>query len=126
VVFPAGAVAEDVQVSVRATSADRIAYSFAPHGLTFAAPVEVSQTLDPRAIAKAVPKDLVVTYLASGFADAAGAAYVPDEVLSVRIDAAARAAAFTIQHFSEYQLASGRSGSKGSSTNSDKDAPSVP
>ena len=126
VVFPAGAVAQDVQISVQATSAGRVAYSFAPHGLRFAVPVQVSQSLGQRVIASGAANRMVATYLASGFADAADAGFTPDEVLSVRIDAAAGAAAFTIQHFSEYQLASGRSSSKNSSSTSDKDAALVP
>ena len=112
--FPAGAVAEPVDVSVRVASSRRVAYEFEPHGLTFARPVLVEQALAGTAAATdpLLRRALVATYAAGGFGDRADGIVLADEVLSVRVDDDGRSASFSVTHFSGYQLASGRHGGK--------------
>jgi hypothetical protein len=110
VTFPAGAVTEPVDVTVRTASARRVAYEFEPHGLVFARPVLVEQLLSGTSAASdaALRRALVATYVATGFDDRADGAVDADEVLPVQLDARGRVASFEVLHFSGYQLASGR------------------
>jgi hypothetical protein len=110
VTFPAGAVTEPVDVTVRTASARRVAYEFEPHGLIFARPVLVEQVLSGTSAASdaGLRRALVATYVATGFDDRADGAVDADEVLPVRLDARGRVASFEVTHFSGYQLASGR------------------
>ena len=108
VVFPAGAVSAPVAITVRTASSGRVAYDFAPHGLTFAAPVRVEQSVAREAAAGRLPPDLVASYVAAGFTDSRDGVHTADEVSAVEVSGDAGIAAFTVSHFSGYQLASGR------------------
>jgi hypothetical protein len=108
VVFPAGAVSAPVAITVRTASSGRVAYDFAPHGLTFAAPVRVEQSVAREAAAGRLPPDLVASYVAAGFTDSRDGVHTADEVSAVEVSGDAGIAAFAVHHFSGYQLASGR------------------
>lgn len=117
--FPAGALANRTQITVRAHAGDRVAYTFEPHGLWFAAPVEVAQLLIfTSAYAEDdVLQELQGAYLPRGVADldASGVASVA-EVYPVRFRSFEQyrgrlvpaVATFQIGHFSGYMLASGK------------------
>jgi hypothetical protein len=117
--FPAGALANRTRITVRAHAGDHVAYTFEPHGLQFAAPVEVAQLLT---FTSAYGKDDVTgelqgAYLPHGIADldASGVATVA-EVYPVRFRSfepyngrfVPTLATFQIAHFSGYMLASGK------------------
>jgi len=108
VVFPAGAVSAPVAITVRTASSGRVAYDFAPHGMRFAAPVRVEQSVAREAAAGRLPPDLVASYVAAGFTDSRDGVHTADEVSAVEVSADAGIAAFAVSHFSGYQLASGR------------------
>jgi hypothetical protein len=115
--FPAGAVASRTSVTVRAHAGDRVAYTFEPHGLQFAVPVEVAQLLIFASgySEDDVMRDLQGAYLPHGIADldASGVAAV-NEAYPVRVRSfesynerfVPALATFQIGHFSGYMLAS--------------------
>lgn len=109
--FPAGAVAVPLDITIRSASSRWVAYEFEPHGLRFAKPVTVRQTLNGTRAATdvAVRRDLRATYVAAGFDESAGGLVLADEVVPVTVDELGRSVSFGIAHFSGYQLASGRS-----------------
>lgn len=106
---PQGALADTVTITVTALPGSALGYQFEPHGLRFAAPVEVTQSLvGLRRHELASGYDLVVGYFradtlavdgASGIARAA-------ELLPVRGDARGLLVRFDIRHFSGYTVAS--------------------
>jgi hypothetical protein len=124
--FPAGALATRTRITVTAHAGDHVAYTFEPHGLQFAVPVEVAQLLIfTSAYAKDdVMRELQGAYLARGIADldASGAAAVA-ELYPVRFRSFERynqrfvptLATFQIGHFSGYMLASGKKDSTSTS-----------
>lgn len=117
--FPAGALANRTRITVRAHAGDRVAYTFEPHGLQFAAPVEVAQLLIFTSAygEDDVMRELQGAYLPHGIADLdeSGVATVA-EVYPVRFRSfepynerfVPTLATFQIGHFSGYMLASGR------------------
>jgi hypothetical protein len=117
--FPAGALATRTRITVRAHAGEHVAYTFEPHGLQFARPVEVAQVLIfTSAYAEDdVMRELQGAYLSRGIADLdpSGVATV-SEVYPVRFRSFERyderfiptLATFQIGHFSGYMLASGR------------------
>jgi hypothetical protein len=111
VLFPAGAVAAPVAITVTALPGNMIAYSFGPHGLRFQQPVSLEQELGGTQAEKTL---LAQSHLEGGyFADnadldeATGTAMV-SEVFPVTVDVRARTVTFDIAHFSGYLLASGK------------------
>lgn len=117
--FPAGALSNRTRITVRAHAGDRVAYTFEPHGLQFAAPVEVAQLLIfTSAYAEDdAMRELQGAYLPHGITDldASGVASVA-EVYPVRFRSFEQyderfvpaLATFQIGHFSGYMLASGK------------------
>jgi hypothetical protein len=114
ITFPAGAVAEPVDVTVKIASTSRVAYEFEPHGLVFARAVIVEQALAGTSAAAdaLLRRNLVATYVAGRFDDRVDGIVVADELLPVRLDGERMVASFSIAHFSGYQLASGRHGGR--------------
>lgn len=117
--FPSGAVAQPTVITVTAYAGKYVAYGFAPHGITFASPVSVTQSLQgTNARYTLLQSPVVGGYLANGQSDIAanGVATItelrPVQLLFSIIDGLLGLdARFTINHFSGYILASGRSGS---------------
>jgi hypothetical protein len=73
VTFPAGAVSEPTEITVTAVSGYRVVYEFAPHGLKFNAPVQITQSLAPTRVRGATEDqldDLLGGYIVRGRADA--------------------------------------------------------
>jgi hypothetical protein len=112
--FPAGAVESSTRITIRAHAGDRAAYTFEPHGLQFAVPVEVGQFLlstNPFEVGS----ELHGAYLPDGIedVDASGSATV-SEVYPIRFQSFGVSddrfvvgfATFRIAHFSGYMLAS--------------------
>jgi hypothetical protein len=111
---PAGAVAAPTHITVTALKGAALAYRFAPHGLHFNVPLQLTQSL--RGIKLNQP--LSVPQLFAGyFADeslpmdaATGSARVI-EILPVEVDVKDRSALLEIRHFSGYTVASAASDS---------------
>ena len=114
--FPAGALATTTRITVRAHAGEHAAYTFEPHGLQFAVPVDVQQVLLSAIVPTeaGVLPDVEGAYLPQGIGqlDPMGAATV-SEVYPVQFrsfDVAGRftvgLATFRIAHFSGYMLAS--------------------
>jgi hypothetical protein len=110
VVVPAGAVSSTTHITVIALKGAPLAYRFEPHGLQFAVPIQLVQSLHGLMVRT---DRLGVAPLFGGyFADdslatdsVTGAAHVI-EVLPILIDTRARAAVLDVRHFSGYTVAS--------------------
>lgn len=106
---PAGAVNERTRITVIALKGAPLAYRFEPHGLQFAVPIRLVQSLRSlkvRTGALGVPP-LFGGYFAddSLATDALGQAHVL-EVLPVLIDVKGKTALLEVHHFSGYTMAS--------------------
>lgn len=114
ILVPAGAVATNTHITVTALKGAPLAYRFSPHGLHFAVPLQLTQSL--RGIRLKQP--LSVPQLFAGyFADdslpidaATGNARVI-EILPVQVDVKDHTALLEIRHFSGYTVASAASDS---------------
>jgi hypothetical protein len=109
ITVPAGAVAAPTHITVTALKGEPIAYRFEPHGLQFAVPLQLTQSL--RGVQ--ITQSFLVPQLFGGyFADdslatdqVTGDARVL-EILPVQIDVKAHSAVLQIRHFSGYTVAS--------------------
>ena len=113
---PAGAVAGPTTITVTALAGSDLAYAFEPHGLRFARPVTLTQSLN------GVETGLLSQLIASGahFAGATpqyvdGLAIV-NETVAASVDLLSASVAFPIGHFSGWIVASGRSEGDSSGT----------
>jgi hypothetical protein len=113
ILVPAGAVAAPTHITVTALKGASLAYRFEPHGLHFAIPIQLTQSL--RGIRLKQP--LSVPQLFAGYfandslpMDATGNARVI-EILPVQVDVKDRSALLEIHHFSGYTVASAASDS---------------
>jgi hypothetical protein len=109
ITVPAGAVAAPTHITVTALKGEPIAYRFEPHGLQFAVPLQLTQSLRGMRLRQSF---LVPQLFAGYFADdslptdqVTGDARVL-EILPVQIDVKAHSAVFQIRHFSGYTVAS--------------------
>jgi len=110
ITVPAGAVAGPTHITVFALRGAPLAYRFEPHGLQFAQPIQLTQSLHglllngasqpiPRLFAGYFAEDTLVTDSASGDARVI-------EILPVQIDLRAHNAILFVRHFSGYTVAS--------------------
>lgn len=112
--FPSGAVSQDVEITATALKGNRVVYDFQPHGLTFATPVYVTQSLAATTLDSPrgqIAQDLWAGYLDHGDADLHGDGSARfSETFDVRLHGTGRhaLAVFSITHFSGYAMASGR------------------
>jgi hypothetical protein len=108
--IPKGAIAVPTRITVAALRGKHFAYRFGPHGLQFAAPVELKQSLSalkvkrdvfgfPRLIAGYFPEDSLTIDAVTGTARV-------EEVLPIWIDAKGKTLRLEIRHFSGYTVAS--------------------
>lgn len=107
---PAGAVASATHITVIALKGAPLAYRFEPHGLQFAAPVRLVQSLHGL---KLTPELLGIPPLFGGYfandslpTDPVNGETRVLEVLPIRIDVKARTALLDVRHFSGYLVAS--------------------
>lgn len=108
VVVPPLALLSTTTISVTARAGSAVAYDFAPHGIKFAVPLVVTQSL---------AKTDAATGLVS--INSLFAGYYPDsknitsvtELLNLNVNLLNSTAILTVWHFSGYIFASGRSGS---------------
>jgi len=111
VVFPVGAVASPVWVSVQAPAGRNVAYRFSPHGMVFLKPVRVEQSLVGTEAEGNAALQLLLRggYFPLRLDHAARLDWLPvTEVYPVfYLDEARTRAAFYILHFSGYMMASG-------------------
>ena len=107
---PSGAVADSTHITVFALRGAALAYRFEPHGLRFAVPIHLVQSLrglkvntDPLGIPPLFggyfAEDTLATDAVSGEARVL-------EILPIRIDLKARTAMLDVHHFSGYTVAS--------------------
>src|SRR5690242_16653932 len=101
VIVPAGALTQPTMISVTPRAGALLAYEFQPHGLQFARPLTVVQSLGGTGLEGVSVRSLRAVYFAdeSQVDDASGAVR-PTELMNVSIDAAAQTASFSIHHFS--------------------------
>jgi hypothetical protein len=110
ITVPPGAVAAPTHITVFAQRGAPLAYRFEPHGLQFAQPIQLTQSLHGLRLGRAsrpIPR-LIAGYFAddSLATDAVtGNAHVI-EILPVRIDMRAHSAILSVHHFSGYTVAS--------------------
>ena len=110
ITVPAGAVAGPTHITVFALRGAPLAYRFEPHGLQFAQPIQLTQSLHglnlgdaaqpiPRLVGGYFADDSLVTDPASGNARVI-------EILPVQIDVRGHRAILSVRHFSGYTVAS--------------------
>ena len=114
ITVPAGAVAGPTHITVFALRGAALAYRFEPHGLQFAQPIQLTQSLHGLLLGAAsqpIPR-LFAGYFAddSLTTDASGNARVI-EILPVQIDVRAHNVVLFVRHFSGYTVASAASDS---------------
>lgn len=110
ITVPPGAVSEPTRITVIALRGAAVAYRFEPHGLQFAQPLTLSQSLRGLRIGKTslgMPR-LIGGYFAddSLSTDAATGSARVSEILPVQIDVTGHNAVLQIHHFSGYTVAS--------------------
>jgi hypothetical protein len=114
VIFPPGAVTENIAVKVSAPRGDRVVYVFEPHGARFRAPVLIAQ--ESRLISYAQDGDASSPAVHAGYlgvdwrpAANAGVAAFQERFATRYQQLAGRSyVAFATTHFSAYALATGR------------------
>jgi len=110
ITVPAGAVAAPTHITVFALRGAPLAYRFEPHGLQFAQPIQLTQSLHglllgsgsqpiPRLFGAYFADDSLATDSATGNAHVV-------EILPVQIDVRAHNAILSVRHFSGYTVAS--------------------
>lgn len=99
--FPAGALEEEVEISMTRVGGEHIYLEFEPHGLTFPEGAEPVLTMSWASAADAEPSALVIIYT-----NAAGDVL---DILSTTVDAEKQTITARLQHFSGYAVAT-RSG----------------
>jgi hypothetical protein len=108
--IPAGAVAAPTHITVTALRGAPLAYRFEPHGLQFALPIQLTQSLRgfqlgrasagiPQLFAGYFAGDALATDAVTGEARAL-------EILPVQVDVVGRNAVLYVRHFSGYTVAS--------------------
>jgi hypothetical protein len=110
--FPAGAVSQDVTVTIVALSGPSVAYDFLPHGIHFAKPVTATQGLVNTGFGGVAGLAVYAAYLPDGYEDisALGSARALEiEASTTLLNSAGlpTSVIFTLNHFSKYILASG-------------------
>ena len=119
ITVPAGAVAGPTHITVVAQRGAPLAYRFEPHGLQFAQPIRLTQSLhglllggEPRPIPRLFAGYFADDSLATD--EATGDARVI-EILPVQIDVRAHNAILFVRHFSGYTVASAAADSNSNS-----------
>jgi hypothetical protein len=110
ITVPPGAVATPTRITVTALKGTAIAYRFEPHGLRFAVPLQLRQSMRG---AKLPTRDLSNAQLFAGYfvadtlaTDTATGRTRVFEILPVLLDVKAQSAILSIRHFSGYTVAS--------------------
>jgi hypothetical protein len=124
ITFPAGALSQDMQITIIALSGASVAYDMLPHGLRFSKPVIASQDI-PAGSGRKVGASIFCAYLNSSHENigANGVALASEIELSFTdFDAFANPirSRWYLNHFSKYILASGDTG--GSAATADSSA----
>jgi len=114
ITVPPGAVATTTHITVTALPGAPIAYRFEPHGLQFAVPLQLTQSLRGAKIHDGTLADapLLLGYFATDRLDTdarTGQARVK-EILPVLVDVKGQRAILSIRHFSGYTVASALGG----------------
>jgi hypothetical protein len=117
--FPSGALKQATSITVTAYAGSNVAYGFAPHGITFARPVKITQNLKGTTaggLSLNVLLNLNGAYLPDGenSISSDGTATVTELLpISISLDGILSTlnakASFSITHFSGYMLSWGRS-----------------
>lgn len=118
--IPAGALAAPTSITMTALAGYSVAYEFQPHGLTFAVPVKVQQTIAgtwaatyPRLLAGMHGSYYDQASLESAFIDRVGfLAHVKEHQIGY-LESNASQIKFYIGHFSGYLVSCGREGDGG-------------
>jgi hypothetical protein len=109
IVVPEGAVSATTHITVTAFKGHAIAYRFEPHGLQFAIPLQLSQSLRGTKVDEgSSASSLFGGYFADDTlpADSTTGDLRVREILPVLIDVKSKAAVLSIHHFSGYTVAS--------------------
>jgi hypothetical protein len=121
VTFPAGAVSSPVAITVTAVKGDLVTYEFEPHGLQFEKPVQITQVLRGTAAQYATSSQLATllgAYVPNGRDDIdEGGTASAAESYEITVSGmgssnhsnGTKTATFSINHFSGYIVAWGRS-----------------
>lgn len=110
VVIPRGAVASPVSFEATALAGNAVAYTFEPHGLRFAKPLQATQDLRGTEWLGLPLLNLRAGYFKDdGQLDTQRSLVKLDELLPLTLDLLRLQARFNIEHFSGYVVSTGRS-----------------
>ena len=109
VVVPSGAVSSPVDFSATALAGNAVAYTFEPHGLRFAKPLQVTQDLRGTEWLGLPLLNMRAGYFKDDSQlDTQRSLVQLDELLPLTLDLLRVQARFNVQHFSGYVLSTGR------------------
>jgi hypothetical protein len=108
--FPRGAVDTETRITVTAVPGRVVAYRFEPHGLVFAQPVTVTQSLRGTAAWRnpSLAAELQGSYFERLFVDTSHSFAKSSERRPGKLKEFGRALEFTIEHFSGYMVSTGK------------------
>ena len=112
--IPRGALKYTTPITVTAVAGDKVQYEFGPHGLTFAQPVHVTQSLEGT-----YAQNKSVSYEAIYYGQSGSTSLLTKlvdvvlEVLKAVVDPITNSVSFDVRHFSGYLVSSGRMDSDG-------------
>lgn len=104
---PSGALSTPTTITVTALQGSPVAYSFEPHGITFAKKVTLTQKLQGTSAGSQLLPMLTGAYFANDDDILDNGLAIVSEVLSGLLDPLTKTFSFSIQHFSGYLVASG-------------------
>jgi hypothetical protein len=106
---PSGAVSAPTTITVTALKGAAVAYSFAPHGLQFGKRVTLTQKLQGTSVGSQLLPQLTGAYFANDDDLLGNGLALVSEILAGLLNPLTKTFSFSIEHFSGYLVASGRS-----------------
>ena len=115
VVVPAGAVSAPTRITVTAPAGRGVWYEFAPHGLQFARPLQVTQDLRSTNYGSLLSPSLKAAYFQDGTRDESTHTALVTELVSTTLNVFRTSVTFPVKHFSGYMISWGFSDEDSSS-----------
>jgi hypothetical protein len=107
VVVPPGAVSTPTAITVSAPAGRGVWYEFAPHGIQFPVPLQITQDLRGTNYSSLLSPPLKGAYMVDGSQDASTNTALVSELISTTLDLFRTKATFPVRHFSGYMVSWG-------------------
>jgi hypothetical protein len=107
VVVPSGALGQATQITVKAPAGRGVWYEFAPHGLQFAKPLQVTQDLRGTNYSSLLSPKLKAAYFQDGTIDEQAGTALVTELIETTLGLLKTNVTFPVKHFSGYMVAWG-------------------